>query len=807
MKKLFTFIIALLAVASGMQAQTAWNTYWVTANGGTGKYACGYDTMYVGIVCRNGKYETMTSKAPGSLTSMALPTAYNAGDSVTWKIVKGAAIGTTPRVRFINVKTGEYLYQGKNGGTSVVAYVAPLTDPNNGVKDFELRDQGTDGKGSYYYFIVDGSNNFRNDATGAINITATNQGWKFVPKQGPQPKTTIPVPTLDISAVESSVNAGGKATLNVTVTKGSTALLGQTLLYHGSTLLDTLDLDASGKATFVYEGLKYGTETFAVVYSGDANYGPEDKQIILNVGPSVNAKPTVLNVTLPSTSETHKDVSLNISVKEKTGSPVISGDVVVYVNNIAKNRVTVDASGLASIVYPNLLAGTTNFKAVYIGDKYNYLDADTVRTSINLTASTSKIKPYPVYFDVAGQPEIARYLRRGVTSSTTRPFTVPFYKDSLAGITTEIDTIVKYTQNALSYTSSDKKDMYMNADLINVPLGSGRSKWISFKTPWLNEGSYNVYISHRVNSDPKITFTSVTMDDKELYFPNEEMNGRWFRSWATVNNRRRWNSLGHSGNLGMNYIGSVKVDKSDTHNLKISVADENGTDVSIDMLEFIPVDMDSVKLTETAAVDFAKLYYPMFDLGGFAKDSITKGISSMADASEFAVPYQISDPTVYQTKSYTIPNLGNVVNEMEGNYVIVYRKDKWTRIAEGAIANKSFTCSLPVGDYYYQEINYIDLGTPGAAGYRTFISEGTFSITTGLAPGKEGNVKSAVNGNNLTIDNLESGARVLVYDMTGKILVNTVANSTQFNKNLKPSVYIVRVISKRGNFVNKVIVK
>ncbi len=79
----------------------------------------------------------------------------------------------------------------------------------------------------------------------------------------------------------------------------------------------------------------------------------------------------------------------------------------------------------------------------------------------------------------------------------------------------------------------------------------------------------------------------------------------------------------------------------------------------------------------------------MFDWLGFAHlDGTTTGMTTYSDFTEFAVPYQVADPTVYEKNTGKIESLGIktiVVDnaEMIANYVIVYKaEDKWTRVAE-----------------------------------------------------------------------------------------------------------------------------
>jgi len=534
-------------------------------------------------------------------------------------------------------------------------------------------------------------------------------------------------------------------------------------------------------------------------------------------------KNTVVNFSAPASSELYKDVTVNITVKTPQNDIVSSGNVMLLINNIVKNRITLDVLGMGSVILPNLLVGDANISAVYIGNHIDYVNSDTAKTVISITPSTASVKPYPVYFDLCDQPEIAAWDReRGMTTSTPRNYSHSFRTDSLAGITVT-DTVsntfkVGYYLAGATYDKID--NAYNRADFITVPLGSGRPTWVKFKTPWLNAGSYNIYISHRVSSSPKTNISNITMDDKELYFPNEEMYGRWFKSWDGSNSKRRWNAKAHSGNMAMNYIGSVSVDNSGTHALKINVLPENGATYNLDMLQFIPVDMDSLSINLTAAVSMAKIYYPMFDWLGFARQpgyDAAAVPATYSDFTQFAIPYQVTDLTDWGTKiSNTIDSVGlykrNILGEdYVANYVTVYRaEDKWTRVAEGYSNETTFeyTCELPKGNYYYETINYTDLGD-GAADFRTFIKSGYFTVNTPDAVNtqKASNIKAFANGNTLTIKGIKAGARVIVTDLTGKLIVNSVASSDVFTKTLYPSVYIVKVVSDNDILRTKVLVK
>jgi len=604
--------------------------------------------------------------------------------------------------------------------------------------------------------------------------TAANVTIKYVDDNGNELKPSTVIPNIEVNTVYTA-SGGDKVTI----------IIGEDYYVYDATSVDNV-----------------------VVQNGGS-------EIVLRFKKAL-PKATTVHLTVPATSELYKDVKVDIAVKDANNDVVTFGDVLLFVNNLVKNRVTIDVLGTGSVTFPNLLVGDELISAVYIGDHINYSKSDTAKTTVTITPSASVVKPYPVYFDLVDQPEIGAYDReRGMTTSTPRSFTHYFRRDSLEGISVT-DTINTTHKVGYYYAGStyDKIDnAYNRADFVMVPLGSSRPTWVKFKTPWLNAGSYNVYISHRVSGDPKTNMTTIQMDGKELYFPNEEMYGRWFKSWMGVNNRRRWNETGHSGSMGMNYLGSVSIDNSGTHLLKIDVLPENGATYNIDMLQFIPVDMDSLNINLSADISMAKSYFPMFDWLGFAH--LTAGeatMTSFADYTEFAVPYQVPDPTTYEKYPFSINNLGvTPKNELLGDYCIVYRKeDKWTRVAEGRLENNTFAGQLPAGDYYYQELNYIDMGTPGAAGYRTFISDGTFSVAPNAVDivKDKPTVYAYATNRVLNVKGFEAGDRVMIADLTGKTIVNSVVKTNTFAMPLNPSVYIVRVISaNKGNHIMKVVVK
>jgi len=792
MRKFFTLLAALWVVISALSAQVQWNQIKVSTT-----KTPGADTAYFAISCRGTYAQSICSALSDSVKAITLSSVFAPGDSTVWYVVKGAPYGTIPRVRIINSRTGQYLYVGKKGGTSSVVYVAPRVDPFNGLKDLYLADNlWTKGTVQYYGLEDLDRNRIGNWETGKLSVySATaakyanaNNQWYFSSRKGPQPKPTgLTVPEITAFPIEDVLYANGSTTISVSLKKDTYDFTAQALIYHGNVLINTLDLSKSGTGTFNYSGLALGTESFTVVYPGDDHYGVADATISLNVIQAVTALPTHLDASLPTTAEVHQELNLNLTVTDSKSAAVSQGSVFVYINDILRNKLTVDSQGKATLVIPNLIQGIHSIKTIYKGDGINYLSSDTVRNSITVSPSTSKVVPYPVYFDLCNQPAIRAWnYKYPILSTNATTLSHAFSKDSLPEIRLEIDSAkVTYNSLALLYTNADLKDYYNHADNIVLSLGSSRSKWVKFRTPWLNEGSYNVYLSQRLpNSSLILPITSVTLDDKELYWPEQELTGRWLNFLGTTNNTRRWNAKLHSALVPLFYLGAVKVDKSDVHDLKISVADQGGSDaITLDMLQFIPVDQDSVTVNNSATTNFSKVYYPLFDLGGFASFPGGVPYSSFLSYADMAAPYQAQDITQYTKIPYTLTGL---VHSDENiyfgtDYVTIYRKDQWTRVTEGPIlSDATFSTELEAGTYYYEEVNYSPVDGVGTSGRKHLIQNGTFTVSdnTDVKKTSASNLNVSVVNGTILITGLKEKTSIRITDVAGRVIVNSIATGS-----------------------------
>jgi len=118
---------------------------------------------------------------------------------------------------------------------------------------------------------------------------------------------------------------------------------------------------------------------------------------------------------------------------------------------------------------------------------------------------------------------------------------------------------------------------------------------------------------------------------------------------------------------------------------------------------------------------------------------------------------------------------------------------------------------LANGDYYYQEFSYTENTLmPGSLGTRVWMKDGTFTVgnPNAVKNPNTSNIKTYAVGKTLTVKGIKAGAKIMVVDLMGRIVLNAVSTSDIYSSTMKQSsVYIVKVISGNDNNTTKVIVK
>jgi uncharacterized surface protein with fasciclin (FAS1) repeats len=191
--------------------------------------------------------------------------------------------------------------------------------------------------------------------------------------------------------------------------------------------------------------------------------------------------------------------------------------------------------------------------------------------------------PFPVYWDVCKYPEImnlpAYYGKQGYSYSLTN---MPsFINDpGPGGVSYQVGTT------------------FVNGDYLAMSLGERRSPYIELTTPLLVKGKYKVWICYR--SAGRDNFNQVSVDGVALptvinfhaYMPISTASQMLAQGW-------KWYTSPASNNWAGRLVGTVDISYTGTH--KIRFTNLSGTDDAnwLDMIHFIPVDMDQISPTFT----------------------------------------------------------------------------------------------------------------------------------------------------------------------------------------------------------------
>jgi uncharacterized surface protein with fasciclin (FAS1) repeats len=209
--------------------------------------------------------------------------------------------------------------------------------------------------------------------------------------------------------------------------------------------------------------------------------------------------------------------------------------------------------------------------------------------------------PYPVYWDIADQPEL-----RLMTSVFRKPGipTQNIALGTLGDVTwggAATGTIQYNTQSATS------TDQYVYGDRFTMNIRTGVIPWVEFITPLLVKGKYKVWICYR----------KTNYNDMQAFFDDEPLPrifglnpGPSYPSALTPDEAEAQGWKLYTGGASTNFvgrmIGTIDVKTTDRHRFKIvgltNRGGASGAPFLSDMVHFIPLGMDQV--------------YPRFNVDG-----------------------------------------------------------------------------------------------------------------------------------------------------------------------------------------------
>lgn len=189
--------------------------------------------------------------------------------------------------------------------------------------------------------------------------------------------------------------------------------------------------------------------------------------------------------------------------------------------------------------------------------------------------------PFPVYWDVCKFPEImnlpAYYGKQNYEFSLTN---LPSFISDPGP--SDIDYHVGTT--------------FVNGDYLRLKLGERRSPWVELTTPLLVKGKYKVWICYRTAG--KDNFDQVSIDGVALptvvnfhaYMPISTASQMLAQGW-------KWYTSPASNNWAGRLVGTADITYTGTHTIRFTNLSGTQDDNWLDMIHFIPVDMDQLSPT------------------------------------------------------------------------------------------------------------------------------------------------------------------------------------------------------------------
>jgi len=361
-------------------------------------------------------------------------------------------------------------------------------------------------------------------------------------------------------------------------------------------------------------------------------------------------------------------------------------------------------------------------------------------------AFSADLIPYPVYYPITDAPE--------------------FNYGSVASVTRDGMAAHMYWHSAASWTATANctsiayKTLPSNS-LIAAPyghqaalaIGVNRATYMHFISPYLNPGTYRIYLGVSFSSGTARTFYVLNpkLDSVLLVAPTDTTKRQFFSvTTATAPNKQSvlFTGTGTVKHYDI-YCGKATITRAGTHMLSLETGGGTGTEYGFSLLQFIPV--------TTTDLD-ADYDYPKFDQSGQAFMSATDTIKKVNNTptSGYYLPYQVPDPSATTKYDVTFDAGLYFANMM----VTVKRaEDKWTRVfVDTADATgKTDIAKLPAGKYFVE------------------VNKGQYSTTVEIT----GNATPYVGVQTGTVNFSYSpeawyvGKTLKVYDYTGKILLKT----------------------------------
>lgn len=210
----------------------------------------------------------------------------------------------------------------------------------------------------------------------------------------------------------------------------------------------------------------------------------------------------------------------------------------------------------------------------------------------------------PLFWDVADQPELQKLptFRKPGSPSVS----IGIKASLCAGIIFSNSSAIVdnlYFQEGLSPSNA-----YVNNDALSLAMGgtTARQQWIEFVTPMIIKGRYKVWICYRRGDLPSVQATMDYGTSQEQILPNIAVWNDYLNSSGVAladpnsdnlleaNGYKRYagSAIATNSNHIGRLMGTVNIQTTDRHRLRLTKVSGRDGSITLDMIQFIPVDMD-----------------------------------------------------------------------------------------------------------------------------------------------------------------------------------------------------------------------
>ena len=178
----------------------------------------------------------------------------------------------------------------------------------------------------------------------------------------------INMPSPTTTSLMSSLNPstfGQAVTFTAAVTAGATPVTAGSVTFRdGTTVLGTVDLNASGQAAFTTSTLSGGDHNISATYGGSALFDASNASLTQTVGPAAT---TTAVGSSPNPSGQGQSVTFTATVT-RSSTPVTEGTVTFFEGTVVlAGPITLNASGQAAFSTSSLTVGSHTVRADYAG--------------------------------------------------------------------------------------------------------------------------------------------------------------------------------------------------------------------------------------------------------------------------------------------------------------------------------------------------------------------------------------------------------------------------------------------------------